>query len=378
MKNNNIIFFISTRWFGALRITEILREKLKNSKYKIHIFGQSDNLFTQFDTKEVCLHTLNIKSSYFDFYSDFKDIIKIVYFIIKLKPVAIHAMNPKPIFISFFSILFFPRIKFFSSQTGLGKLFEKNKFLIPLITNLLKIINRRCSAVFFFNRNDFQMFEKQDVIKKEKIVFVGPYVNIEKFSLKRDRLENNFTQVVCISRLLKQKGVIEFIEVAKKYKLSGNKIKVNFLLIGEIETKHEDRIDAKYILNAENSNYIKRIDKTNNIKSYLHQSDILFLHSYREGAPSVIIEASAAEMPTVGSDAVGVRDLIIDSETGYITEVKNIDLAYKAILKLVNDRNLIIKLGKNAYNKIARPVDINASTQKQIQEYNKAGILVSK
>ena len=127
--------------------------------------------------------------------------------------------------------------------------------------------------------------------------------------------KKNYIQVICIARLLKQKGVIEFIEVAKKFKDQLNKETVKFLLIGEIETHHYDKIDKDYILQAEAGGFINRIPWTDDVKTYLHQSDILFLHSYREGGPRVIIEAAASEIPTVGSDAIGVRDLIINNKT---------------------------------------------------------------
>ena len=161
MNKNKVIFFVATRWFGALKNTQLLREKLLDNRYQIYIFGQKDELFSQFETKHVNLHTLHIKSSYFSFYFDILDIIKLVFFIFKLRPAAIHAFNPKPIFISFFSICLFFNTKFFTSQTGMGNLFSKNKVLLPIILLLFKMINKKSSSVFFYNKFDSEIFLKK-------------------------------------------------------------------------------------------------------------------------------------------------------------------------------------------------------------------------
>jgi glycosyltransferase involved in cell wall biosynthesis len=180
--------------------------------------------------------------------------------------------------------------------------------------------------------------------------------------------------VLCIARLLRQKGVIEFIEVAKKFKNQLNKKTIKFLLIGEIENHHSDRIDKNYILQAEARGIINRVLWTDDIKSYLHQSDILFLHSYREGGPRVIVEAAASAIPTIGSDAIGVRDLIINNKTGFITEPKNIEMAFIAVNELINNKNKREEFGNNALNLIAKPISLEKATEVQIQHYLKANL----
>ncbi len=374
---NKTIFFIATRWFGVLKNTELLRKIIIKNNYDIHVLGRKDNLYDKYKTENTIFHELRIKSSYFSFLSDFLDIAKIVYLILKFKPKVIHSFNPKPIMITYFAITFFKKIKFFSSQTGMGNLFTKNKFLFPIIFKLLKSVNDRSSSVFFYNKFDAKFLRSNNLISTKKIIYVGPYVNVKDFFLKKDRNKKDFIRVICISRLLKQKGVIEFIEVAKRYKEDKKKRKVIFLLVGEFEYTHDDRISEEFINNAVNKKIIDRVGFTKNIKKLLHKSDILFLHSYREGAPSVIVEASAAKMPTIGSDAIGVKDLIINGKTGFTSKARNVDLAYKSLLKLVNNKKLIKKLGNNAYEKIAKPVNIEESTMKQVKAYNRDTTLLN-
>ncbi len=373
IKNRNI-FLIGTRWFGVIGQSKILIDELKKNSINVFIFGQKDNYYHQFKIKGVFLKKLRVKASYFAPISDILDILKIIFYIIKYNPIAIHTFNPKPALLGYFSILLFKNIKLFIAQTGMGNIFSKKMYLIPFISFLLRKATIRSEYVFFHNRYDANLLLEKKIITEEKIVYIGPCVDVKNF-LKDSRInKKNYIQVICIARLLKQKGVIEFIEVAKKFKDQLNKETVKFLLIGEIETHHYDKIDKDYILQAEAGGVINRIPWTDDVKTYLHQSDILFLHSYREGGPRVIIEAAASEIPTVGSDAIGVRDLIINNKTGFITELKNIELAFAAVNELINNKNKREEFGKNALNLIAKPISLEKATEVQIKYYLKTNL----
>ena len=65
--------------------------------------------------------------------------------------------------------------------------------------------------------------------------------------------------MICISRLLKQKGIIEFLGVADKFKKLYNKKGLNFFLVGEIERTHYDRVNGDLIRKAEKDRLIKRL-----------------------------------------------------------------------------------------------------------------------
>ena len=371
---NRKIFLIGTRWFGVIGQSKILINELKRNNIDVFIFGQKDSYYHQFKIKGVTLRELRVKSSYFAPISDTFDILNIIFCIIKYSPIAIHTFNPKPALLGYFSILLFKNIKLFIAQTGMGNIFTKKKYLIPFITFLLKKTTERSEYVFFHNKYDANLLLEKEIIIKEKIVHIGPCVDVKNFLRDSNINKKNYIQVICIARLLKQKGVIEFIEVAKKFKNQLNKKTIKFLLIGEIENHHPDRIDKNYILQAEAEGFINRVLWTDDIKSYLHQSDILFLHSYREGGPRVIVEAAASAIPTIGSDAIGVRDLIINNKTGFITEPKNIEMAFIAVNELINNKNKREEFGNNALNLIAKPISLEKATEVQIQHYLKTNL----
>ena len=89
-------------------------------------------------------------------------------------------------------------------------------------------------------------------------------------------------------------------------------------------------------------------------------SDVFCLPSYREGFGSVIIEAGACGIPSIGSNIYGLSDAIVDGETGILISLKSVNELESAMELLVNDRKLCQKMGKAAYelSKIMFPQDV--------------------
>ncbi len=372
---NKSIFLIGTRWFGILGPTKEIIEKLVSEDYDVYVFGQKDNRYHRYFFKNCKLININMKRSYKSFLYDIFDIFKIIYFIIKLKPKAIHSFNPKPAFIAFFSLIFFPKIKFFVGITGLGNTFIRAKKMEFIISRIFRLVAKRSNFIFFQNLDDIEMFKTKKIGNSKKYkLFIGPGVDLKIFTLgKSKNKENNLIRVLCVSRLIWQKGIKEFCESAKillkKYK------NLEFLLIGEFDYVHPDRVYKKDLKKYINEGIIKHIEWTDDVHKYYKLSDIFFLHSYREGAPRAILEASATGLPTVGSNCIGVRELVIDNETGFLVEFKKIEECITALQKLIENKNLRKEMGINARKKIAEPYSLVESTNAQLQMYRETNLI---
>lgn len=113
--------------------------------------------------------------------------------------------------------------------------------------------------------------------------------------------------------------------------------------------------------------YTIRIDS---LPEILTQMDIHVLHSYREGAPRAILEASAMKIPTIGADAIGVRELVKHGKTGLLTELKSVDRLADAIVELVENDDQRVRMGERAYQEIAVPLSLPAASKAQLALYN--------
>ena len=80
--------------------------------------------------------------------------------------------------------------------------------------------------------------------------------------------------------------------------------------------------------------------------------DIFVLPSLWEGLPYALIEAAAMGKPIVASDIDGVREVIRDGETGLLVPPADPGALSSAVLRLLKDKELAMKLGRNALAQI--------------------------
>lgn len=92
-------------------------------------------------------------------------------------------------------------------------------------------------------------------------------------------------------------------------------------------------------------------------KSFYKMFDIFILSSHYEGMPYALLEAMSMGIPAVGTNVSGIKDLIVEGETGYLVGEGNYrELAEAAIKLIKNPTNLSIfssnakKLADNNYN----------------------------
>jgi len=369
-------FLIGTRWFGVLGPCQLIIDQLVKNGYEVFVFGQVDEHYQRYFKNQCRLIRLRMRRSYFSPVSDVLDLLKLIYFMIKYRPDGVHSFNPKPALISAFVVSFFRKTKFFIGVTGLGNTFIRAPRLEPIIKSALRKACSRASFVFFQNRDDVDFFVKKNLVEREKtLLFIGPGVDLRVFgpgdTVKPD---SGLVRITCVARLIWQKGIREYIQAAEQLKqLFTEIINLEFLLVGEIDAEHPDCCDPAFIADAAKKGIVRHIPWSDDVSGLLRTTDIFVLHSYREGAPRAILEASACCLPTVGSDAIGVRELVIDGTTGFLTPLKNVDAMVEALQKLIENKAMRLEFGRNARQLIGEPYSLANSSQRQLEMYNMAG-----
>ena len=80
----------------------------------------------------------------------------------------------------------------------------------------------------------------------------------------------------------------------------------------------------------------------------LQKTDIVCLPSYREGLPKALLEGAAHGLPIVTTDAVGCKDVVLEGINGFLVPIKNSEKLYEALKKLIQNKKLRIKMGKES------------------------------
>ncbi len=115
-------------------------------------------------------------------------------------------------------------------------------------------------------------------------------------------------------------------------------------------------------------NFVKNPD---GVAKYYNVLDLYLVTSREEGGPKAILESMASSVPIVSTKVGMAPDIISNGENGYLAEVDDVDMLYKEVLTLIQDKDLAIKFKMNG-KKIAKNYDwqyIASRYQKKL--YNK-------
>ena len=339
---NDLSFFISHR----LQIAESVVE----SGYNVFVgYGELGSCKISF------LKNRNIEAIYIPInragMNPFKEIgslFLILKLFLKIKPDIVHLVTIKPYLYGGIIARIAGVKGVVSSVSGLGTLFIEKKFNIRLLRALLYPIykyafNHPNQIVIFQNNDDLNEFINKKILKSSKTIIInGSGVDLQNFSNFEEPLG---TPIVCFAaRLIKDKGVFEYISAARLIKKRG--IEAKFLLAGDLDTKNPTGLNFRELQEIKNEALIDFLGYQNEIPVLYAKSNIICLPSYREGLPKSLIEAAAASRAVVTTDVPGCRDAIIPNKTGILVPVKDVDKLAEAIIWLIKNPSKRVKMGK--------------------------------
>ena len=215
--------------------------------------------------------------------------------------------------------------KNFCMINGLGSIFRgngiKNKIIKIIMSILFKISLSQSDGVLFQNKDDLNEFLKLKLVKESKTKIVnGSGVNLEKYRYYMPY--NNPVIFLFVGRLLKDKGIYEFIEAAKIIKKKYTEIE--FWILGGLDD-NPTSLSKSEIEEWEEKQVIKYFGRQENILKFYQNSSVFVLPSYHEGTPRTTLEAMAVGRPIITTDAPGCRETVLEGENGFKVPIMNID-----------------------------------------------------
>ena len=225
------------------------------------------------------------------------------------------------------------RIPMINNVCGLGTVFLKSGLVSSIATSLYKIAFRFPNKVFFQNEDDLTLFTRKRLIKQHITDLIpGSGIDLNKFSpvafpKAEVNAEKPFTFLV-ISRLIYDKGIMEYVEAIRILKEKG--VKARFQLLGAKDPAHKRGIPLDIIDQWISQGLIEYLGTAEDVRPVINDADCVVLPSYREGLPRTLLEAASFEKPIVTTNTPGCRHVVENHLNGYLCEVRNArDLADK-------------------------------------------------
>lgn len=241
---------------------------------------------------------------------------------------------------------------------GVGSVFLGDSFKQKLVRTILimeyKLGLKNAKQVFFQNHDDLEVFTNHGILSERKVVMIhGSGVNLDKFQPTALPTQTGF---LCISRLIRDKGVVEYLDAARE--IHRRHPDICCVLVGPFDTnpsalKPEDL--QPYI----DDGSIEYVGEQKDVFPYLQACTAYVLPSYHEGIPKTVLEAMASGRAIITTDAPGCRETVTDGVNGYLVAVKNVSSIVKAMEKIVADPTKTAEMGKASRRIAEDKYDVN-------------------
>lgn len=255
--------------------------------------------------------------------------------------------------------------------SGLGVLFgkKKNSMATKGVARLIRLGMRKDNLrVIFQNHDDESLFETHGFVTPDKGVFIkGSGVNLEEFSYAPEP-ETNPIQVIFTGRMLREKGVPEFMAAAELLRPRWEG-KVEFLLCGGLSTNPAAMSESDLVAGCDGK-YIKWLGHRDDVRDLLRKSAVMVFPSYyREGVPKSLIEASATGRPILTTDSFGCRDTVVEGVNGFKVSPCNPGEIASRLELLLSDRGLRHRMGLESRRIAERDYDVRDVVKRHLEVY---------
>lgn len=368
-KENKVILISSNYAWTIFNFRMNLIKRLKKEGFKIIVFTQFDGYEIEIKKEVDIIKNLYISRKGINPLIDLITLFHFIKIFLIFKPSNILLFTIKPVIYGSIAARL-TNLNSIPMITGLGTLFITNTWLTKIAKRLYKIALKSTKTIFFQNEDDMKIFVDNKLVESSScIITPGSGINLEKFK-QRDIPNEKNLKFLFVGRLIKDKGIREFVDAARiiKKKFSN----VDFQVLGPVGSENRSAIKQNKLEEWKKEKVIEYLGETDDTLFFLNRATCIVLPSYREGTSRALLEAAAVGRPLIAADVPGCREIVDDLRSGYLCKVRDyLDLADKIekMIMLPHESRLI--MGMNSRLKVEKEYDENIVLNLFINEINK-------
>jgi len=233
--------------------------------------------------------------------------------------------------------------------TGLGYIFTRNgvvqRILRPLVKVMYRYALKKSDTVLFQNPDDKRYFERHGLVDGlSSAITYGSGVDLEHFYFVEPRKTNEACTFLFVGRILRDKGVVEFVEAASKVKRDYPMC--SFKLLGRIDKDNPTQIKEHSIDKWTKAGCVEYLGEVEDVRYVLEKADVVVLPSYREGVPRALLEAMAMGKAIITTDTPGCRETVINGQNGILVPPREVDPLAEAMIRMIRDPEMRARMGR--------------------------------
>ncbi|MFU1952275.1 glycosyltransferase family 4 protein, partial [Bordetella avium] len=331
---NNPAFFLSHR--VALAIAA------QAQGYEVHVATMDGPSVPQIQALGMMHHVIPMSRSGKKPMEELKTMLALYRLFRKLRPDLAHLVTIKPVLYGGIAARLARVPAMVAAISGLGYVFMAKGARARLVRAVVGRFYRLAlghpnSRVIFQNANDRDLLSRLGAVRSERVEMIrGSGVDLSRYRAEPEPPAPPVV-VLMVARLLRDKGVYEFVEAARLLRQQG--LNVRMRLAGGVDLGNPASIRADEVQAWARAGLVEALGERQDIAELYAASHIAVLPSYREGLPKSLIEAAACARAVVTTDVPGCRDAIDPDQTGLLVPPHDAPALAAAIARLVDRKS---------------------------------------
>ena len=347
---------------------ELLQEFIKNGHEVYGFADEPEELWSElFAEKGITYKQISISRNSMNPFTDIRTYFSIRHALKELKPDKVLVFHAKAVVYGSLAANHLKIYDVYPLMTGLGSVFidggKKREAVKNILVTEYRVALKNCPVVFFQNSDDKKEFINDKIINKQRAVLVnGSGVNLDFFQARP--LPRDFS-FLCISRLIRDKGVYEYLEACRIVKQNYPQVKC--MLVGPMDS-NPTAIGMDVLQPYLDQGVIEYYGETDDIREYMEQCSVFVLPSYREGTPKTNLEAMATGRPIITTDAPGCRETVDDGLNGFLVPIRDINALADKMIYLIRNPHLLQEMARMGREKAEKVFDSKKVNRKICRE----------
>lgn len=235
-----------------------------------------------------------------------------------------------------------------NTAAGLGYVFSSSdvaaRLLRPFVTLAYRFaLAPRRHRLVLQNHDDLAFFVRRARVDPQRAIVI-PGVGVDTVRFRPEPEPDGPARVLMPARLLRDKGIHEFVEAARLLHARG--VPVRFSVAGDRDPHNPASASEEQLHAWMAEGQVDFLGWQQDMASLLRASHIIALPSYREGLPTALTEAASCGRPIVTCDVPGCREVVVDGENGFLVPPRDAAALARAIERLAIDADLRARMGR--------------------------------
>jgi len=319
-----LLFVVNVDWFFVSHRLPIALHALQQG-YEVHIATGVTNKQKELEQCGLMVHPLSIDRSSASLLDALRTFWQMLGVFLKVKPDLVHLVTIKPVLFGGLIARITQVPAVVVAFSGLGTVFVSREkgggWRRRVVEAAYRIaLGHRNLKAIFQNPEDHAMLVSNGALPNSKTVLIrGSGVALQAYPMRPE--PDGMPVVTFAARLLKDKGVLEFIDAIRILKDRG--VKARYWLVGAPDPGNPSSVSQADISEWVSLGLVEALGLRSDMPVVLSASNVVVLPSYREGLPKVLIEAAACGRAVVTTDVAGCRDAIEPGVTGLLVPVRD-------------------------------------------------------